>query len=250
MSAWREDALILRCGHFREADLWLRVLLKHRGLQTIFAFGGAKSLRRFCGCLDQLNTIDCSIKESRNGEYFNLQEARLIAAPINLRTNWRAMGLAANCMKFMEACGIGPESAHECFLLMEDLRSLLEEKVSGLIPLFFRLRLAASLGYAPDFEYCAKCGASLQKTACFKIDAGQTICASCNQSAGFINRRRELNLSPAALDVLQKVQHNLPRSWPLTANTDADLRQASQAIDGFIQFHLGLEWDNGNFRRI
>ncbi len=49
MREWIDYALVLRIGHFRENDLWLKLLCRKRGLLTLFAFGGSKSKRRFCG---------------------------------------------------------------------------------------------------------------------------------------------------------------------------------------------------------
>lgn len=251
MPQWREQALILRLGHFRESDLWLRALLKNQGLVTLFAFGGAKSKKRFCGCLDQLNTLDCAIKPSRGGEYLSLEEASLINSPSRLRQDWRGMGIAANCARFAEACGIGPECAGEAFALMEALRDLLEQgaKRRAMLPLFFRLRLAAILGYAPDFASCANCGSENRPWGYFQVDEGLTYCPSCSLGGNFAQKRRGMKLFWPTLDLLLKVQQNLPRLWPLDLD-DAIVRPAGRAIDGFIQFHLGLEWDNGIFRRI
>ena len=52
---WTDDALVLRIGKFREADMWVRFLARDKGLVTAFAFGGSRSRRRFTGCLDAFN---------------------------------------------------------------------------------------------------------------------------------------------------------------------------------------------------
>ncbi len=49
----------------------------NKGLQTYFAFGGLKSKRRFCGCLDILNILCGKIENKKKG-YYILQEASLI----------------------------------------------------------------------------------------------------------------------------------------------------------------------------
>ena len=43
MTEWADSALVLRMGHFREADLWLKMLCRGHGLLTLFAFGGSRS---------------------------------------------------------------------------------------------------------------------------------------------------------------------------------------------------------------
>ena len=82
---WTDDALVLRIGKFREADLWVRILAREKGLVTAFAFGGSRSRRRFTGCLDVFNRIRVSAAYSRDGRFLNLQEATLLAGPERLR---------------------------------------------------------------------------------------------------------------------------------------------------------------------
>lgn len=251
MPEWVEQAIILRYGHFREADLWLKVLLRNHGLLTLFAFGGAKSRRRFCGCLDQLNTIECRIRSSRGTEYLALEEATLLASPLKLRKDWRRMGIAANCVRFVEACGSGPETSGECFELISQTRDLLEsgQPFSRLFPMYFRLKLASILGFAPDFNSCGHCGKPLEPWGYFLVEEGQTLCPACSLEYPPAQRRWGIRLTGGVLDLLKNVQHNTPRFWH-DGGADEDLRLAGRAIDGFVQFHLGLVWDNGNFRRI
>ena len=49
---WSDTALVLGVGRFRESDLWLRMLTRRHGIVSAFAFGGSRSRKRFCGCLD------------------------------------------------------------------------------------------------------------------------------------------------------------------------------------------------------
>ena len=86
---WADQAVVLRIGHFRESDLWLKLLCRGRGLLTLFAFGGSRSRRRFCGCLDVLNTLQCRVKTSGRENFLNLEEAVLLSGPQCLRGNWQ-----------------------------------------------------------------------------------------------------------------------------------------------------------------
>lgn len=251
MREWKDQAIILRYGHFHENDLWLKALCAERGLHTLFAFGGAKSRRRFCGCLDQLNTLACTVRVSRTGQYLNLGEATLIAAPMRLRADWRALGIAVNCARFTEACAIAPENSQESFKLLENLFQRLERdsRLTGFFPLFYRLRLASAIGFAPSFTSCGSCGKIMAGDRYFMVEDGQTFCPDCAADPG-LSRKRRLRLTGGAAQVLNSVQYSLPESWSGRTGNDSDLRLAARAIDGFTQFHLGLEWDNGIFRRI
>ena len=91
---WTDQALVLRMGAFRESDLWLKLLCREHGLLTLFAFGGSRSRRRFCGCLDVLNSLQCRVRSSKDGRFLNLEEAALLQGPRLLRRNWHTLARA------------------------------------------------------------------------------------------------------------------------------------------------------------
>lgn len=250
MREWRDKGIILRYGHFHENDLWLKVLLEQHGLQTLFAFGGAKSRRRFCGCLDQLNTLECLARASRTGEFLNLKEATLVASPKNLRKNWQNMGIAINCALFLEACAITPENSSSSFKIFENLRDRLESnsEYGAMLPMFFRLRIASAIGFAPSFTTCSHCGKIISGPGYFIIEDGQMICEECKRD--FQADKRFTCLTDDAVHLLDHLQTSLPCEWSWARICEADLRAAIRSIDEFVQFHLGLEWENGRFRRI
>lgn len=252
MSEWQDEAVVLRMGHFREADLWLRLLCRSRGALTLFAFGASRSRRRFCGCLDVFNTLQCRVRVSGRGEFLNLEEAALIRGPRGLRADWRRMGLAANCLRFLETLGVDGEAAAESFALLEDLREVLEEgqPVPALLPLFFRLRLAGALGFAPNLGHCGVCGAEIRGEASFVVDEGILLCPACRRARPLAETRYCVDIPARGLDVLRAVQQSFPSAWPAEALPYAERRACARLIDGFVQYHLGLAWENGRFRRV
>ncbi|MBO6002974.1 MAG: recombination protein O N-terminal domain-containing protein, partial [Mailhella sp.] len=86
---WSDEALVLRVGKFREADIWVRFVSRRHGMLTAFAFGGSRSRRRFTGCLDAFNRIRVSVAASRDGRFLNMQEATLLEGPVHIRRDWR-----------------------------------------------------------------------------------------------------------------------------------------------------------------
>lgn len=244
---WTDDALVLHVGRFREADLWVRLLARDQGLVTAFAFGGSKSRRRFTGCLDAFNVIRARASTSRNGIFLNLQEATLLEGPARLRADWRRQGVAANCVRFLEALGVPPDGAGTSFALTRGLLGLLEnaDDVPGIVPLLFRFRLASDQGYAPDLTACSRCGRPLAawESSFFLVADGVASCPECRPQGSM-----SLVVSREALDVLRKVQEYSPDSWGGFALPPEDGRQAGRLIDAFVRYHLGLEWVNGRFR--
>ncbi|MBO4368812.1 MAG: DNA repair protein RecO [Desulfovibrio sp.] len=250
MREWTDVAFVLRTGYFREIDIWLKVLAPTHGLFTCFAFGGAKSRHRFCGCLEMLNTIRGHFCVNAK-KMCTLKEAVLVDGTRGVRGNIRRMGLAANCLRFVEACGVDSETANDFFLLLEDVRSSLEEKrlLPELFPLFFRLHAARILGYAPDFSQCGLCGKTLdEKYAFFQVDEGLMLCEAC-QKKERADRRFQTLLSHNERHLLANILSSYPSSWRDDSLTAQEKRDCSQAIDGFIQYHLGIVWERGSFRK-
>lgn len=249
MREWREDAVIIRLGHFNESHLWLRALLKNGGLLTVFAFGATRSRKRFCGCLDLFNTINGRFLVSGRKNYTSIEEATLLAAPRALRADWRSMGVAANCFLFLEACGVPAESSAELFDIVENLRMLLESgNFPQLLPLFFRLRVAAALGQGPNLANCGKCGKALDEFSRFLVEDGQMRCSSCARQSARAGRWHSIGISPAAIGFLSLVQNSLPDAWDAGRLPASVRRDCAVFIDAFIQYHLGLVWENCCFR--
>lgn len=251
MRDWNDQIIILRLGLFHEADMWLRVLSRDRGLLTVFAFGGAKSRHRFCGCLDKFNTLQCRVKEARNG-YLSLAEAVLLEAPRNLRQDWRRMGIAANCILFMEAMRIDADSSRAAFSLMEDLRACLEKggQACRLMTFFFRLHLSSLLGFAPDLDRCGSCRKGEEKEYFFVPEEGRIFCLKCLRSLEEGKIRHGIRVAAQALARMRDVRFALPSQWRDNDLSENDRRACSRLVDCFVRYHLGLAWENGRFRPI
>ena len=251
MKEWDDQIIILRLGLFHESDLWLRVLSRAEGLLTLFAFGGAKSVHRFCGCLDKFNTLQCRIKGSRRG-YLNLQEASLITGPRILRKDWRKMGIASNCIRFMEAMRIDADCSESAFNLLEDLREKLEnsKQPARLTTFFFRLNLASLLGFAPDLEKCAICGRDSESNYFFIPEEGRTFCAHCLHLLEDGLKRHAMRVGRSVLNRLCEVRFLPPSQWKEEDLDESEKRLCARIIDWFIRYHLGLAWENGTFRSV
>lgn len=252
MNEWSDQALILRFGLFHEYDLWIRALCRKKGLCTLFAFGGAKSKRRFCGCIDVLNSLQCQVAESRNGAYLNLREATLLSGPRKLRQDWQHMGIAANCLRFVGKLDISPENAGGAFALVEDLRQLLEgdDAPPGLTPFFFRLKMAAILGFAPDLATCGTCGKKIFSEGFFIPSEGRIYCPGCLPEKSFLKNMRPHKITGKVLDVLRHVLAESPLLWTGENLNPAEIRSCARCADEFAGYHLGIEWENGAFHHV
>jgi DNA repair protein RecO (recombination protein O) len=131
---------------------------------------------------------------------------------------------------------------------MEDLRYTLDNAshLSPLFPLFFRLRMAGASGLAPGLQRCGRCGASLDGETLFLADEGQTRCPRCRPAQAAYATK----LSGAGLSLLRRVLRTAPSAWPCDDMPPPERGACAKAIDGFVQYHLGLAFEEGRFRRI
>jgi DNA repair protein RecO (recombination protein O) len=248
MVEFSEQALVLKVGRFREQDLWVRLFSPSRGFYTAFAFGGCRSRRRFCGCLDALNLVRFHVKGDRRGAYLYLLEGTLEQAYPRIRADRERLGQAVNCLKFFEAVHQGPDGAAEGYGLITASLEALDraEPVSGLFPVLFRAKVAFSQGYAPALTACSHCGKGIHSGSSPRLDVerGRVVCAQC---AG---RTPGLDLGAEALDLLERVRTRGPEDWRDARPEGAARRQCYAAVDHYVRFHLGLAWSGGSFRKI
>lgn len=243
-----EQVLVLQVGRFREADLWVRFLSPSRGLLTAFAFGGSRSRRRFVGCLDVFNEVAVKVSGSGRGKYLALQEGVLVRGVSRLRTDWSRFGVAVNCVRFLQSFGVEREGAFISHYLMQQTLSLLEngQSVPALLPLFFRLRLAFDQGYALDGGSCSHCGRDPVHTrAWLLLREGHIVCTDCARQSNV----QRLPLGHEALAAVSAVGTLPPSGWGDLRLAGAAVREFGRAVDGFIQYHIGIAWDRGRFVR-
>lgn len=241
-----DNGIVLRIGKFRETDLWIRLLTQGHGIITAFAFGGSKSRRRFSGCLDNYNYITARITTSKNGQFLNLQETALLEQYQTLRIDYKKQGMAANCIRFVEALGVSPEDSEKIFLLTKSMLHLLEqtENAVPMLPILFRLRICAEQGYLLEPTRCSRCGKKLDGNSYFLVSEGYFTCQACKPLGSM-----SLSASKETLDILADIQEYSPEYWSLDFVETANFRELGRIIDSHIRYHVGLEWTDGNFRR-
>ena len=253
-----EKVLILKVGRLREVDAWLRLFSPRKGVFTAFAFGGSVSRRRFLGCLDPLNVVVFKIKTDTVKGYTYLLEGALLASHPRLRKDARRLGMAVNCLKFLEAAHLGPAGSESAFeLLLGTLAALdQEEAASPMLPLFYRARTAFDQGFKPDLSSCAQCGTPLNGQnaleALFLVEEGRFLCGCCRTSGKGRQdgQGQAVALGSQSLFALEKVATLPPQEWSALVPSIAARMECGRCLDAFVEHHLGLTWSNGSFRRV
>lgn len=248
-----EKALVLKTGRFREADLWVRLLSPSRGVYTAFAFGGARSRRRFCGCLDGLNLALFKVGSNKSGSYLALEEASLLHGFRDLKADNRRLGAAANCMRFVEEVQSGDEGSRQAFDLLMDTLYTLEtlDADHEAIPVLFRARMAFELGFGPEFRTCLKCGrpADSSGTPKFFVEKGVVACSVCAPGEGG-GGEPPMPVAPGTLKTLEWIRTAPVSDWPRLSMPAPVRREAYRLIERFTAYHLGLSWEGGRFKKV
>jgi len=230
-----ENFIILKKGKFREYDLWLKVFSPNKGLQTYFAFGGLKSKRRFCGCLDILNILCGKIENKKKG-YYILQEASLIENFSLIKQDKKKIVVVVNSLNFLEKIRISQEEFKQVYLFLKDfLYSIEETEDISFFPLLFKTCLIFNLGYLPLFDSCLKCKRNImwEKETFFSFKDGGFFCMYCKKD-NFIR------VPIATLKTLKTIAFSTPKDW-IKWNLDVNLKHTCyEIVNNFSQYHLQL----------
>lgn len=248
-----EKALVLKVGRFREVDAWVRLLTPTQGVFNAFAFGGFRSRRRFVGCLDPLNLVLFSFSANKTGTYQSLDEGSLINGFFEIKKNTAVLGQAVNCLEFVRLMDPSPQDARIVFDLLLETLELLEETLpqGDMVPFLFRAKAAFELGYRPAFEECASCGTAAEgmKSPLVSVESGQVVCAACQSGRkavdGVVRR-----VSPGVLRSLEWIRTTRPADWARLSMPADVARQSRRLIEAFVAYHLGLQWENGYFKKV
>ncbi len=248
-----EKALVLKVGRFREADVWVKLLTPSRGIFNAFAFGGSRSRRRFVGCLDPFSHVLFTIGSGKRGNYTVLEEGSLLHNFPDIRKDSSKTGIAANCVKFIEAVEIEPSDSGIAYDLLLETMTMLEGSAGSLdfVPWLFRAKLAFDMGYHPDFLSCGSCGKSIgaERGYQFGVEKGQVACPTC-LSGGKPLEGLARPISSGVLRALDWIQQSGPSDWGSVVLDTEVRRQCSQVIELFVAYHLGLSWDNGMYKKV
>ncbi|GFK95803.1 DNA repair protein RecO [Fundidesulfovibrio magnetotacticus] len=245
-----EKALVLKVGRFREVDAWLKLFSPRKGVFNAFAFGGSVSRRRFLGCLDPLNVVTFKVKSDAAKGYTYLLEGALVRAHPRLRQDQERLGMAVNCLKFLEAVHLGHPGSEAVYDLTLETLDTLEAggNPCGLLPLFFRARMAFDQGFRPDFTACARCGVLLDQApppSLFLVEQGRLHCSQCRRWG----KGAAAILGGEALQALRDLSEHGPARWADMSLPARARGEVARSVDLFVEYHLGLTWDHGSFRR-
>ncbi len=243
-----EDVVVLRVGTFREADCWVRFFSPGHGLLTGFAFGGRRSRKRFCGCLDPLSQVRFRVSRDRRREYYCLEEGTLLNRFSGLKGDLKKLGMVSNCVRFVESLALTPDGYASVHALLQEMLETLDRpgEASWFLPVLFRAKMTFAQGYQPELHVCRECGRPLDAfaRAVFSVRDGGLYCLRCPSGSG-----QKISVSRDTLRLLSTLAQTGPAEWAGWIPPATVREECGHLVDAFVQCHLGLICDGNRFAR-
>ncbi|MCC6334360.1 MAG: DNA repair protein RecO [Myxococcales bacterium] len=237
MERFTDEALVLSCVDYGEADRLVTLFTRAHGRLTAFAAGARKSKRRFAGALEAGTWLKAQLVE-RRGDTLRLDGVDVLRSYHHLREE---LPRIARALYSLELCRelLRDHEPHEAlFDALRGYLELLEERQAGPTSLLkFELDALQHTGFRPRFAPCALCGGPTGARPLFDPEHGGVVCEGCAPRVP-----RGVPVSASLVDALARLQAG--ERTPLPAELRA---RARQLLNTFIAHHLGRRLKSVDF---
>ena len=183
----QEEVLILKEINYKENDKILHAFSRTRGKIQIISKGSKKSNSRLINVSQVFAHSKCSLKVS--WDMYILTYGELINNFYNLKNNIDAYYYASYILELISYVAQENQHSSRVFDMTVSILSHLCNYEDGFDKLTaaYELKLAAMLGYKPDFRHCLKCNSLVKTSGKFSIVDGGVYCSDCVNYGNGIN---------------------------------------------------------------
>ncbi|MFA6783147.1 MAG: DNA repair protein RecO [Sedimentibacter sp.] len=183
----QEDILILKEISYKENDKILHALSRTRGKIQIISKGSKKSNSHLINASQIFAYSRCTLNVSK--DMYILTSASLLDNFYNLNNNMDAYYNACYILELISYVAQENEVDSKVFDMTVSVISHLSNsnKDFDKLTASYELKLAAMLGYKPDFLHCLHCGSSIKDEAKFSVTEGGVFCSKCVNFGNGIN---------------------------------------------------------------
>ncbi|MDD2396877.1 MAG: DNA repair protein RecO [Tissierellia bacterium] len=183
----QEDILILKEISYKENDKILHALSRTRGKIQIISKGSKKSNSHLINASQIFAYSRCTLNVSK--DMYILTSASLLDNFYNLNNNIDAYYNACYILELISYVAQENEVDSKVFDMTVSVISHLSNfnKDFDKLTASYELKLAAMLGYKPDFLHCLHCGSSIKDAAKFSVTEGGVFCSKCVKFGNGIN---------------------------------------------------------------
>lgn len=224
-----DEALVLSCVDYGEADRIVTLFTRDRGRLSAFAAGARKSKRRFAGALEAGTHLKAQLVE-RRGEVFRLDGVDVVQSFHRLRDDLPRIARLLYCLELIRELTRDHEPHAALFDGLRDYLKKLDAKEAGPTSLLlFELDALAQAGFMPKFSPCALCEQPTGDRPRFDPEHGGVVCLSCAPRVP-----RGMPVSPEVVEALARLQAG--ERTPMAPELRA---KARTLLNVFISHHLG-----------
>lgn len=235
-------AIVLRVTEHGDFDKIISCLTHKRGKMSLIAKGAKKSLKRFSGVLEIFSVVNVVWSFGRGRGLPVLQEASLVHAFEQIRTDITRTAYASYWCELVWAW-MEPGQRHDAVykLLVYTLDQLNRGGLSEHpLHISFQLRFVMLSGFRPGLLHCHICRKPLKEfgrsSVAFDIRRGGVMCEGCApQGAG------PLGLSMGTVKLLSWVLNTPLGKLHRVRFSRQAAEESLRMLDAFVPYHLGKE---------
>ncbi|MDD4437105.1 MAG: DNA repair protein RecO [Tissierellia bacterium] len=182
-----DEILILKEISYKENDKILHALSRTRGKIQIISKGSKKSSSHLMNASQSFAYSKCTLNVSK--DMYILTSAKLLDNFYNLNNNINAYYNACYILELISYVAQENEVDSRVFDMTVSVISHLSnfKNEHDKLTAAYELKLAAMLGYKPDFLHCLHCGSSINDKVKFSITEGGVFCSKCVNFGNGIN---------------------------------------------------------------
>jgi len=238
---------VIRQHPLGEADRTVVLYTRERGKLSAIAKGVNKPRSKFAAGLQLLCHARIQLAAGRSLEV--VTQVQPLDIYYHLREDWARYTHACYIAELLDALTDEQAPDPACFdLLLATLQALNRGGECATLVRGFELKLLAHLGYGPELNACASCGAHLSgqevtgSRAGFSAAQGGVVCGRCLRA-----RRGGVPLSKAARRAMGDLMQLPPQELAGRRLRAAVRQELAQVMRAFVDYHLARPLRSASF---
>ena len=235
------EGVILRRRNIGEADSIFTVFSPTEGKFDAVARGVRKARSHMRGHLEPLTRSKLLLAHGRTLDVFT--QAETITGYRHIREDLDACTSAIYCAELIDRFTADREAHQDVYGLILDILDALDAEAPLHAVRHFELSLLSFMGYEPQFDACALCGARLPEAdALLSASAGGFVCYDCRSLAG-----AGRVISVRAIKVLRYTRASTLAQFAALKLDDPLARELQSAVAELIRYVLDREPLTGKY---
>ncbi len=243
---YQVSAVVIRQHPLGEADRRVTLYTRERGKLSAVAKGVNKPRSKFAAGLQLFSHARIQLAAGRSLEV--VTQVQPVDMCRRLREDWARYTYACYVAELLDALTDEQAPDPACFdLLLATLQALDAGGEPATLVRGFELKLLAHLGYGPELNVCASCGADLsgQKVtgskAGFSVAQGGVVCGRCLGGQG------GMELSAAARRAMNDLVQLPPQELAGRRLRATARKELARVMRSFVDYHLARPLRSASF---